>query len=103
MRQRGFGLGQPEGHVHGAVQLDGGGQGGASLLLLTDRGIQWAEAPVAVGLERAHAQLSGQGEGLPVVDLGLLDLRGFVVRGDLTEQAQSIGLVSNPSCSLEDL
>jgi hypothetical protein len=31
-RQRGFGLGQPEGHVHGAVQVDGGGQDGAGLL-----------------------------------------------------------------------
>jgi hypothetical protein len=29
LRQRGFGLGQPEGHVHSAVQLDSGRQGGA--------------------------------------------------------------------------
>ena len=29
LRQCGFGLGEPEGHVHGAVQVDGGGQGGA--------------------------------------------------------------------------
>ena len=34
LRQRRFGLGQPEGHVHGAVQLDGGGQRGAGLLRL---------------------------------------------------------------------
>ena len=29
LRQGGFGLGQPEGHVHGTVEVDGGGQGGA--------------------------------------------------------------------------
>jgi hypothetical protein len=32
LRQRRFGLGQPEGHVHGAVEVDGGSQGGAGLL-----------------------------------------------------------------------
>ena len=50
--------------------VDGGGQGGASLLLLADRGIQRAEAPVAVGLERAHTQCLSQGEGLD----GLLEV-----------------------------
>ena len=34
LRQRRLRLGQPEGHVHGAVQVDGGGQGGAGLLPL---------------------------------------------------------------------
>ena len=37
-----------------------------------DRGIQRAEATVTVGLERAHAEFLGQGEGLPVVGCGLL-------------------------------
>ena len=69
--------GQPERHVHGPVQLDGGGQLGAGLLPLAGRGIQRAEAAVAVGLERAHAQLLGQGEGLAVVGFGRLDLRGI--------------------------
>jgi hypothetical protein len=32
LRQRRFGLGQPEGHVHGAVQRDSGREGGAGLL-----------------------------------------------------------------------
>src|SRR5712692_6132465 len=40
LRQRGFGLGQPEGHVHSAVQVDGGGQGDAGLLPLAGRGVQ---------------------------------------------------------------
>jgi hypothetical protein len=36
----------------------------AGLLHPPYRAIQCAEAKVAVGLERAHAQLVGQGEGL---------------------------------------
>ena len=39
-------------------------------------GIQRAEAAVAVGLERAHAEFFGQGEGLVVVGFGLRDVRG---------------------------
>ncbi len=50
-------LGQPEGHVHGAVQVDGGRQFSAGLLPLVDLGIQRTKAQVAVGLERAHAEL----------------------------------------------
>ena len=40
---------------------------GTGLLPLAGRGIQRAQAAVAVGLERAHAQFLGQGEGLAVV------------------------------------
>jgi hypothetical protein len=32
LRQSGFGLGEPAGHVHGAVQVDSGGQGGTGRL-----------------------------------------------------------------------
>src|SRR5262249_25525077 len=39
LRQCGFGLGQPEGHVHGAVEVDGGGQGGAGLLPMASRSV----------------------------------------------------------------
>src|SRR5262245_66486179 len=61
--QRCLHLRQPEGHVHDAIQVNGGGQLGASLLLLASCGIQRAEASVAVGLERTHAEFFGQGEG----------------------------------------
>jgi hypothetical protein len=61
LRQRRFGLGQPEGHVHGAVQGDGGGQGGAGLLPLADLAVQPAQPEVAVGHERAHAEFFGRG------------------------------------------
>ena len=39
-------------------------------------GIQGAEAEVAVGHERAHAEFLGQGQGLLVVHFGLLDHPG---------------------------
>ena len=74
LRQRGFGLGQPEGHVHGAVELDGGGQGGAGLLPLASLVVQPAQPVVAVGHEWAHAKLLGQGQGLLIVGFGLRDL-----------------------------
>ena len=43
-------------------------------LALAGRGIQHAEPPVAVGYERAHAQLIGQGKGLAVIAFDLLDI-----------------------------
>ena len=44
-----LGLGQPERHVHGAVQFDGDGQFGTGWLLMADLRIQGAKAEVAVG------------------------------------------------------
>ena len=75
LRQRRFGLGQPEGHVHGAVQGDGGGQGGAGLPPLTGRGVQGAQAKVAMGHERTYAQFLGQ--GLLVVGFGRRGVGGL--------------------------
>ena len=44
-----------------AVQRDSGGQFSTGLLPPVDLGIQRAEAAVAVGHERAHAEFVGQG------------------------------------------
>ena len=44
--QCGFGLGQPEGHVHGTVEVDGGRQDDAGLLALAGLAIQPAQAKV---------------------------------------------------------
>ena len=66
----------------------------AGLLLLAGRGIQHAEAAVAVRLERAHAEFLGQGEGLVVVGCGRLHLRRRPMRRNLAEEAQGIGLVA---------
>ena len=49
LRQRCFGLGQPERHVHVTVESNGGGEYSAGLLPLADRGIQRTEAEVADG------------------------------------------------------
>src|SRR2546428_8725187 len=65
--QRRLYLRQPEGHLHGAIHRQGGGQLSASLLLLACLGVQRAQAAVAVSLERTHAEFPGQGEGLAVV------------------------------------
>src|SRR5262245_19255809 len=94
LRQRGFSLGQPEGHVHGAVQRDSGSQGGAGLFPLAGRGIQRAETAVTMGLERAPAQLLSQSKGLTVVGFGRLDLRGLAPRRNVAEEAQGIRLES---------
>jgi hypothetical protein len=65
--QRGLYRMQPEGHVHGAVQRASGGQLRVGLFYPPYPPIQGAEAVVAVGLERAHTEFIGQGQGLPVV------------------------------------
>ena len=49
---------------------------------------------MAVGLERAHPQLVGEGEGLLVVGFGQCGVRGIAVCGNLAEEAQGIGLVA---------
>ena len=63
--------------------------GRCSLIYL---GIQGAQAEVAVGLERAHAEFVGQGQGLAVVGFGQLVLRGLTSRRDVAEEAQGIRL-----------
>jgi hypothetical protein len=64
------------------------------LLPLTELGIQRPQAAVAVGLERPHPQLVGQGEGLAIVIFGPVPLRRFVLRRNVAEEAQGIGLVT---------
>ena len=59
LRQCRLSLGQPQGHLHGAVQVDSGSEGSTGLFSPADLGVEGAEAVVAVGLERAHAQLLG--------------------------------------------
>ena len=47
-----------------------------------------------MGLERAHAELLGQGQGLAVVGFGWLDLRRLAPRRNVAEEAQGIRLVA---------
>jgi hypothetical protein len=90
----GFGPIRPEGHVHGAVQLDGGGQPGTGLFLPPKPGRQHAETEVTVGLEWAHAEFFSQRHGLLVSILSPFDLWGLLMRMDFAEQPKSPSLVS---------
>jgi hypothetical protein len=47
-----------------------------------------------VGLEGAHTERLGQGEGLAVASVGLCDFRGITMRRNVAEQAQGIRLVA---------
>ena len=93
--QRRLGLKQPERHLHSAVHLVGREQRGAGLLPLASRVIQRTEAAVAVRLERAHAQLLGEGQSLLVVGASWFDLRGLVMHGDVAEEVERPGLVAS--------
>jgi hypothetical protein len=94
LRQRHLCLGQPEGHLHGPVQLDGRAQGSPGLLCSSHLAIQRAETAVAVGLERTHAQCLGQGERLLVVRFSLLGLRRLSLRCNLAKEPQGVGFVT---------
>ena len=54
-------------------------------------GVQRAEATVAVRLERAHAQLLGQGESLCIVGGGRCPLDGRLLGCEVTEEPQGPG------------
>ena len=84
---------QPEGHIHGAVEVNGCRQLGVSLLPLSRLGVQASQTPVTVGLQRAHAEFVGQGKGLVVAGVGLFDLRGITMHGNVTEETQGIRLM----------
>ena len=58
-------------------------------------GVQRAEAAVAVGLERAHAELLGQGEGLAVGGFGQLNRRGIALCVDDAEKPQGPRLLAS--------
>jgi hypothetical protein len=49
---------------------------------------------MAMGLERAHAQFLGQGEGLLVVDFGLNGLWGLTLRRHRAEKPQGVSFVA---------
>ena len=64
------------------------------LLPLACRSIQCPQTAVAVGLERTHAEVVGQGQGLLVGGLGRRTVRGLPMRCNVTEEAQGIRLVT---------
>ena len=60
---------------------------------LAGGGVQGAEAQVAVGLQRAHAEFVGQGQGLLVVGFGLCNVGGVGVGLDNAKLVQRERLV----------
>jgi hypothetical protein len=59
---------------HGAVELNGGGELGASLLLTSYLEVELLKVKMAVCEMWAHPKPMGQGKGLPVVRFSLLDV-----------------------------
>ena len=49
---------------------------------------------MAVGLEWAHAECLGQGQGMPVGGCGWLDIRRVAMRRNLAEEPQGVGFVA---------
>ena len=91
-RQRRLRLGQPEGHVHRRVHLDGRGQLGAGLLTLAGGGIQRAQPVVTVGLEGAHTKFVGQDQGLLVGPAGAFKQEPTVLNKSLCRKCLSNGI-----------
>src|SRR5262245_42943663 len=54
--QRRLGFWEPKGHLHDPIEVDRRRQRSTGLLLLAGRGIQRAQAMMAVGHERTHAE-----------------------------------------------
>src|SRR5262249_40718195 len=77
---------QPVGHAHLAVHRRRGGEVFLHLLPLAGAPAEFAEAEVAVGDERAHAEFCGLGQGLTVVRLGGLGLGELTTCGYLSEE-----------------
>src|SRR5262252_7927165 len=73
------------------------------LLPLARPGVQSAEAEVAMGEQRVHAEFVRQGKGLAVAGFGLFDLRGITMCGNVAEEAQGISLPTSMLMGTEKL
>ena len=81
----GFGPIRPTGHVHGAVQLDGGGERGPGLFLSAEPGRQQDDTEVTGGPEWAYAEFCSTRHGLWVYLLSPVDLSGLLMCMDFAE------------------
>ena len=63
----------------------------AGVLALAGAAVELAKAEVAVGSERAHAELVSQRQRLSIAALGVLDMGRVGVRRDLAEGAKAPG------------
>jgi hypothetical protein len=83
---------QPVRHPHLAVHRRRGGEMLLRLLALTRAPVELAEAEVAVGDERAHAELLSECERVTVVAVSVL--RDIAVGGDLADEPERRRLVA---------
>src|SRR5713226_6413022 len=79
---------QPVPHVHLAVHRRRGEQLLPDLLGFARAPIEFAEAVVTMGNERAHTELRGECQGLLVVVFGFLRFGGVAARSDLAQKEQ---------------
>src|SRR5262249_46801146 len=82
---------QPVRHVHFAIHRRRGGEVLLGLLALAGAPVELAEAEVAVGDERAYAELVGERQRLSVVPGCVFAASG---RRDVSDEAEGVGLVS---------
>src|SRR6266508_2529632 len=83
---------QPVRHAHLAVHRRRGGEVLLRLLALARAPVELAEAEVAVGDERAHAELGGEGQGGAVVCFGRCYVDTVTMRSNLAKKAERPGL-----------
>src|SRR5213593_4810052 len=77
---------QPVRHPHLSIHRRRGSEVLLRLLALACAPVELAEAEVAVGDERAHAELAGERQRFAVICLGLFTVRWIGPGGDLSEE-----------------
>src|SRR5712692_4008411 len=85
---------QPEAHVHLAVHRRRRRQMLSGLVRLVGLPEELTQVEVAVGDERTHAEVAGQGQGLAIVAFRRLDSRRIATGDDFAEQAETPRLVA---------
>ena len=92
--QRRLRLREPERHIHGPVEFNGGGQLGAGLLRPAGLRIQRPSPWWQWASSGPHAECLGQGQGLLVVGFGLRGIGGVGVGMDGAQLVQRMRLVA---------
>src|SRR5712692_8290558 len=85
---------QPEAHVHLAVHRCRRRQMLSGLPMPVGLQEELAQVEVAMGDERTHAEVAGQGQGLAIVAFRRLDSRRIATGDDFAEQAETPRLVA---------
>src|SRR5215831_18833591 len=85
---------QPVRHAHLAVHRRGSGEVLAGLLTLSRAPVEFAEAEVAVGDERSHAELGGERHSLLEMRSSRVGVSGIAAFLGLAEGAETLRLVA---------